>query len=154
MGFLELMLHEEQPAANPTGDEINRQEHQKGKRQTNQENHRAIDQEQYRIMAKNAAQAVAQRHVGSDGKTLQHQEKDWRSQNEYDQRIAIEPVAQPLPPIKSAVFPDGHGFDIAKSPLVEITGKLMVQRVRPPPMIIGSKGQDTNQPPEHLIGGS
>jgi hypothetical protein len=105
-------------------------------------------------MAEDAAQAVAQRHVGADGEALQYQEENRRAKNQDNQRIAVKPVAETAPGVQLAVFLDRHGFNVAEAAMVEVAGKLVMHRVRTPPMIIGRKRQHTDQPAKHFVGGA
>jgi hypothetical protein len=85
--------------------------------------------------------------------TLQDDKVKQGGEDEQDQRIAVQTIAEPLCPSGLLVFTDRHDLDFpAASSPVEIAGSGMVGGVLLSPAVVGRQSQHTQQESENIVG--
>ena len=151
MGFLELVLHIEQP--HPDG----RANHQRRDIDQHQGHHPAQPQNQrHRHGDKGVGPhrrypiAPARRHQPDRQTVLQDEQKAW-PQHEQHHRMPVQPIPQPPPEPLGAVFLNRQGQHIANAPVVQIAMVRMVDGMRPLPHVIGRQRQHTQGAPQPIL---
>lgn len=59
--------------------------------------------------------------------------------------MPVEPVTKPAPTRQRVVFGDCQGFDVANAAFVQVSGRGVVFRMRPAPIVVGRQRQDADR---------
>ena len=149
---LELVLHVEQPDADGPGQQRDRHLHHGEPVEADQETHRDDNQRR---------QEVAQQDVGQEPPApAQHVERQpelddenpGRRDADHNDRVAIAAVAQLPPPGQRRVFADRQRRYIADPARVEIARGRVMDRVRIAPVFVRRERDQSDQPPDHVVG--
>ena len=92
------------------------------------------------------AQRQVERHA-----VLQDENVD-RANTEQDQGMAVQAIGQAAPAGQRAIFLHGESRDIPDAAPVEVSRGCVVDRVRPPPVVVRRQGEHPDRTSEHVVG--
>src|SRR5271166_789373 len=67
--------------------------------------------------------------------------------------MAVETVGESVAPIAAKIFANRERMDVADASPVEIAGGRVMDRVEPPPVVVGRHGDDADRPADPVVGG-
>src|SRR5579863_975863 len=136
------MLDIEEPNPRRRAEEDNRQVHDEERQEAdspNQEGDRGENPGVGRHRADPGRRALPHE---AEGKAVLEYEEKRRAEAEHHEGMAIEPIANPPPAAAGEIFPHRQRYDVADAAAVEIAGSRVMNRMGPPPMIVGGQSED------------
>jgi hypothetical protein len=85
-------------------------------------------------------------------RTLEH-ELIHRTHDQQDERMPIHAIPDAAPERAGLIFLDSDGEDIAERPVIEVARRLVVDRVRLPPVRVRHEGEDADDGAEQVVQG-
>ena len=82
------------------------------------------------------------------GQAVLQEECIERHHAEQEQRIADQPIACPANSAHVLIFADRQDRHVSDAPMVQISGRGVVERVRLAPDIVGSQSENADHPPD------
>ena len=150
---LELMLDVEEPHAGGRAERDDRQVDDQERRQTRDPDEEASGDEDAGVGRHRAEPGHGALAHESERQAVLDQEHIERADPEHHQRMAIEPIAEPVAPVAGEIFPDCEGIDVADAAPVEIARRRVMDRVAAPPVIVRGHRQDADRPADPVVDG-
>ena len=144
-GMLELVLHVEQPHADRSGDQRDRQMQQQERPHADPPHH-AADDERDRAIGRHGADPRRPTFPHqAQGQAVAQDEQIDRANTEHDDGIAVEPISEPAPARQRQIFAHGERVDVADTAAVQIARRGMMDAVGVSPEIIGRQRQHADR---------
>jgi hypothetical protein len=86
------------------------------------------------------------------GESVFHQQQEQRGRHKQNERVARQPIREPLRAGRLQVFQYRHCPEVAGAPPIQITGSRMMGRVFPSPVLVRGEGQQAGDHSQNVVG--